>query len=431
MSVEVIATILLIGSFGLFIFIKVPIIYAIGLSSVITTLYLDLPLQMVVQNSIMGMSKFSLLAVPFFIFAGEIMSSGGIATRLIDLSNALVGWLRGGLAMVNIVASMFFGGISGSSAADTSSLGSVLIPIMRKQGYDGEFATNVTMASSVQGILIPPSHNMVLYAMVAGSVSIGALFMAGFVPGVLLGVALMIYSYIVAVKRNYPKGDKFELKNVWVSVKRAYLGLLTVLIVVFGVIGGIFTATESAAIASVYAFIITFFVYREIPLKEFWAIVRRTIKTLSIVIILIGVSASFGWLLAYLKVPELVTASIFAVSTNPIVVMMILNVILLLLGTIMDMSAIILIASPVLLPIAVKVGMDPVHFGVVMILNLGIGLITPPVGSTLFIGSAISGISMERLSKTLLPFYGVMFIVLMLITYVPIVVMWLPKLMGY
>jgi len=422
---------LLLGVFFLLILFRTPIAFAIGFSSLMTTLYLGLPVGMVVQNMVKGINVFALMAVPFFILAGEIMGSGGISDRLIKLSNACVGWMRGGLAMVNIMASMFFGGISGSSAADTSSIGAIMIPMMKKQGYDAEFATNVTMASSVQGMLIPPSHNMVIYSLAAGGVSVGALFMAGMVPGILLGVALMIFSYIMSVVRKYPVGESFSVKNLLLTLKDSILGLGTVLIVVVGVITGIFTATESAAIAVVYSFILTFFIYREIPLKEFWNILSRSLKTLSIVMILIGTSSAFGYLLAYLKVPALIAQGIFAISTNKIIVLLVMNAFMLFLGMIMDMSSIILIATPILLPIAVQVGVDPIHFGAVMILNLGIGVITPPVGSTLFIGSAISGVKIERLSVTLLPFYAVMFVVLMLITYVPQVVMTIPTLLGF
>lgn len=424
-----IAVTLLLGTFFLLIFLGQHIAFAVGTATVITTLYLGIPLQIIAQNMVKGINSFSLLAVPFFILAGEIMSTGGISRRLINLANALVGWFRGGLAMVNIVASMFFGGISGSAAADTSSLGSILIPIMKKQGYDAEFATNVTMASSIQGILIPPSHNMVIFAMAAGGVSIGRLFLGGMFPGILLGVALMIYSYIVSIKRNYPVGDKFNVKNILKATYDAGLGLGTVLIVVVGVITGIFTATESAAIATVYAFVVTFCIYREVPLSAFWGILTRSIKTLSVVMLLIGTATAFGWVMAYLEIPSLITASIMGVSKNPILIMLIINLLLLILGTMLNMVSIILILTPILMPIVQSLGIDPVHFGVIMILNLGIGLITPPVGTVLFIGSAISKVSIERLSKTLIPFYCVMIIVLLLVTFVPGLTMYFPNLL--
>lgn len=429
MDTNTIAVFILVGTFFAMIICRFPIAFAIGISSILTTAYLGLPLMQVAQIMVKGVNVFSLMAVPFFIIAGELMGAGGISKRLISLSDAIVGWIRGGLAMVNIVASMFFGGISGSSTADTASLGTILIPMMKDQGYDEEFATNVTMTSSVQGLLIPPSHNMVMYAMVAGSVSVGRLFLAGFVPGILLGIALMIYSYILAVKRHYPKGDPFSIKRLITTMADSVWGLMTVIIVVLGVVTGIVTATESAAIAVVWAIMVSFFIYRELTLKEMWKLMERSLSTLAIVLILISTSTVFGWLLTYLKMPEMVVNAILGLTGNKYAIMFILNVIMLVLGTIMDMSAIILVATPILLPVATSIGIDPVHFGAIMILNLGIGLITPPVGGTLFVGSAVSGVPIERLVKTLLPFFAVMIAVLLLITYVPGLVMWLPNLM--
>ena len=429
MATNEIATILLLGSFVVLIFMRVPIGFALGLSSIITTWYLDLPLMVVAQGIVRGIDVFVLLAVPFFIIAGEIMGAGGISARLVGLANALVGRFRGGLAMVNVLASMFFGGISGSSAADTSSIGSLLIPIMKKKGYDGDFATSVTMAGSVQGILSPPSHNMIIFALVAGSVSIGRLFLAGVIPGILLGGALMVFCYIMSVIRKYPVGEKVDFRTAMKSLWDSSLGLATVLIVVVGVISGIFTATESAALAAVWAFIVTFFVYREIPLSRMNEILGNSLKILAIILIMIGTSSAFGWLTAYLRVPGLVAQSILGVTDNPILIMLILNGIMLFLGMIMDMAAIILVATPVLLPIAIKIGIDPIHFGIIMMLNLGIGLITPPVGNTLFIGSAIAGISIEQLTKCMLPFFGVMLAVLALVTFCPSIVMFLPNLL--
>lgn len=423
------ATILLVGSFLVFIFLRFPIAYSLGISSVLTAMYLKMPVEIVAQNIVRGINAFSLMAVPFFIIAGDLMSSGGIATRLVKLADALVGWMRGGLAIVNIVASMFFGGISGSSAADTASLGPILIPMMNKQGYDNEFSTGITCSSSVQGMLIPPSHNMVIFAMVAGSVSVGALFLAGFVPGMLLGISLIIYSLVVSKKRNYPKGDKFHVKTAWKAFKEAIWGLITVLIVVVGVISGFFTATEAAGLSVLWAFFVTFFVYREIPLKMFWTIIGRSLKTVAMVMIIIGTSAAFGWLLAYLKVPEMVAGGILGVTQNKFLVLLIINIILLVFGMLMDMAAIITITTPILLPIAMQVGMDPVHYGAMMILNLGIGVLTPPVGTTLFIGAAISGLKIERLAKSMLPIYAVMLVTLFLITNIPAITMTLPAIM--
>lgn len=420
--------ILLISFFGL-ILVGAHVAFAMLAASILTTLYLGFPLLLVAQNIIDGINNFAFLAIPFFILAGQIMSHGGISARLVTLSNALVGWMRGGLAMVNILASMFFGGISGSAAADTASLGSILIPVMKKNGYDGEFATSVTLASSVQGLLVPPSHNMVIFALAAGGVSIGRLFLGGLVPGVVLGIALMLFSYILSVFRKYPKGDAFSFLNVLRALRESILGLGTVLIVVIGVVTGVFTATESAAIAVVYAFVVTFFVYREIPLSAFWNILRDTIRTLSMVMLLIAAAGAFGWCIAFLRIPTLLAEGILGFTSSTVVALLIINGLLLVLGTMMGMASIIVIMTPILLPIVVQFGMHPVQFGAVMILNCGIGLLTPPVGGVLFVGSAVSGIKVERLSRAMLPFYAVMFLVLMCITFIPQITMYLPNLL--
>ncbi len=427
---QTIATIIIIGSFLLMLLLRFPIAFSLGLSSIFTAMYLGMPLAMVAQNIVRGINTFSIMAVPFFILAGEIMSSGGIADRLVKLADACVGWMRGGLAIVNVLDSVFFGGLSGSSAADTASLGPILIPMMTKQGYDKDFATAMTCATSVQGMLIPPSHNMVIYAMVAGSVSIGALFMAGLIPGLFLAAAFIVYAFIAAKKRNFPKGSPFSLKNLWVSFKGASWGLVIVFIVVVGVISGYFTATEASALAVVWAFFVTFFVYREVPLREFWNILGRALRTVVMVMMIIGSSAAFGWLLAYLQVPKLVASSILSLTNNKVLVLLIINAILILFGMFMDMAAIITITTPILLPIAMQVGMDPVHYGAMLILNLGIGVLTPPVGSTLFIGAAIAKLKIEELAKALIPFYLVMLIVLMFITFVPGISLTIPKMLG-
>lgn len=423
-----VATAMLIIMFFGFILLRMPIAYAIGVASVITMMYLQLPLMQVVQLMVKGVFSFSLMAVPFFIVSGEIMGKGGISDKLIELSDALVGWIRGGLAMVNIVASLFFGGISGSSAADTASLGTILIPMMVKQGYDDDFSTDVTMASSVEGILIPPSHNMVIYSTVAGSVSVGRLFLAGFAPGVCLGITLMIYSYYISVKRNYPKGTPFNVKHLLKTAGSAVWGMFTVMIVVVGVVAGIFTATESAAIAVDWSLIVSFFIYRKMNFKDFWQVLENALNTLAIVLILISTSSAFGWLLTYLKVPAMISGAILGFTTNKYLILIMMNILMLIFGTMMDMSVIILVLTPILLPIATQIGIDPVHFGVIMITNLGIGLVTPPVGSTLFIGAAISKIPLERLSKSMLPFYVCMLIVLIIVTYIPAFCMTLPNL---
>ncbi len=418
---------ILVITFFVLIFLSFPVAYAIGIASVVGMMYMGLNLQQIVQLMVKGVFSFSLMAVPFFIIAGEIMGKGGISDRLIKLSDSLVGWMPGGLAMVNIVASMFFGGISGSSAADCASLGTILIPMMVDQGYDDDFSANVTMTSSVQGILIPPSHNMVIYATVAGSVSIGRLFIAGYMPGILLGVALMIYSFYVSVKKNYPKGEAFNFRNFLKVGLDAVWGLFTVLIVVVGVVAGVFTATESAAVAVVWALFCGAFIYRQLTFKDFWQVLENALNTLAIVLILIATSSAFSWCLTYLKVPSIMATAVLSVTHNKILILLMMNVIMLIFGTMMDMSCNILLLTPILLPIAQQIGVDPVQFGCIMILNLGIGLITPPVGSTLFIGSAISKVPIERLGKTLIPFFAVMLVVLAIVTYWPAFTMTMPN----
>ena len=423
-----IAAIILIGTFLLLIAIGGNIAYALGMAAIACALYLHFPLMTVVNLILVKFGNFSLLAVPFFILAGELMGSGGISDRLIKLSKALIGWMRGGLSMVNILASTFFGGISGSAAADTASLGAILIPMMEKEGYDREFATSITMTSSVQGILIPPSHNLVIYAVAAGGVSIAELFMAGLVPGLILGLVLAVYCYFVAVKRHYPKGDRFRVRAVLHELKGSIWALGTIIIVVGGVVAGICTATEAAAIAVVYSFIVTFFVYRDIPLKEFPNILKRSVKTMSTVLILTSCATAFSFFITYLQIPQKLTAGLLAISSNKFILLLIINAILLLLGCFMNTVSIILIMTPILLPVVESLGMSGVQFGVMMILNLGIGLITPPVGNILFIGSSVSGLPIERLSRSVLPQLGVMVVCLLLVTYIPFISMGLPTL---
>jgi tripartite ATP-independent transporter DctM subunit len=313
--------------------------------------------------------------------------------------------------------------------ADVSSIGTIMIPMMKKKGYDGDYSVAVTVTSACQGIIIPPSHNMIIYSLAAGGVSVGRLFLGGFIPGVLLGIVLMILSYAIAVKRGYPKEQKYTMKEAVQLTKDAILGLLTAVIIIGGVISGVFTATESAAIATVYAFVITFFVYREIPLKEFRVILFSSLKTLAMVMSLIAAASAFGWLLAFLQIPAKVTQGLLAITESRVALLLLINLLLLLLGTIMDMAPLILITTPILYPVVVgALGMDPVQFGIMMMLNLGIGLATPPVGSALFVGCAVGRTSIENATKAMLPFYVVMIVVLMLITFVPNMVMFIPNL---
>ena len=430
MDIQTLAIITLLGSFAVMIFLRFPIAYAVGLSSVFCLLVQDKSLMDVCRLMVKGISSFSLMAVPFFITMGVLMGSGGISEKLIALANSCVGWMRGGLAQVNVVASYFFGGISGSASADTASLGSLLIPMMVDEGYDADFSTAVTITSSVEGLLVPPSHNMVIYATTAGGISVGSLFLAGYLPAAVLALSLMIGSYIISVKRNYPKGDKFSLKVFCKQLLTSIWALAAILIVVVGVVGGMFTATESAAIAVIYSLIVSVFVYKGLDWKGVWNALDQCVSTLSIVLILIATSSVFGNCLTMLHVPDMAATAITSVSSNPIVIALLLNVILLVLGMIMDMAPIILIATPILLPIATQIGMDPIQFGIMMVLNCGIGLLTPPVGAVLFIGSAVGKTPMEKVVKATLPFYLCMLITLLLITFVPDISLLIPKLLG-
>ena len=426
MTTQTTAIIILLVSFLIMIFLRFPIAYAVAISSLLCLAYQGINFNILCQYMVKGISSFSLMAVPFFITMGCLMGSGGISSKLIDLANACVGWMTGGMAMVNIVASYFFGGISGSAAADTASLGTILIPMMVDQGYDDDFSTAVTITSSCEGLLVPPSHNMVIYAMSAGGISVGSLFLAGYIPGALLALSLMIGSYIISKRRHYPKGEKFSFKNLVKQFSVSFWALAAIIIVVVGVVGGWFTATESAAIAVIYSLIVSVFIYKGLTWKGVWKVLDQCIDTLSIVLILIATSSVFGYCLTYLHVPDRAANFIVGLTSNPILIALLLNLILLVLGCIMDMAPIILIATPILLPIAKSIGIDPIQFGIMMILNCGIGLLTPPVGSVLFIGSAVGKCKMERVVKATLPFYLCMIIVLLLITFIPQVSMFLP-----
>ena len=427
-----IASAILLATFFVLLLLRVPITFTLALSSIVTAAYMDVPLTAVVQRMVQGVRSFSLLAIPFFILAGEIMSRGGISRRLIEFSNVVIGRMRGGLAQVNVLASMFFGGISGSAVADVSSIGTIMIPVMKQKGYDSDYSTAVTVTSACQGIVIPPSHNMIIYSLAAGGVSVGQLFLGGFVPGVLLGVGLMAMSYIIALRRGYPKERSFTLREGLRITRDAFLGLLTAVIIIGGVVSGVFTATESAAVAVVYAFVITFFVYREIPLRALPKILMNALKTLAMVMSLIAAASAFGYLLALLRIPARATELLLSISTNRVALLLLINALLLVLGMIMDMAPLILITTPILYPVVVQtLGLHPVHFGIIMMLNLGIGLATPPVGSALFVGCAIGEVSIERATRAMLPFYAIMVTVLLVVTFVPQIVMFVPqRLMG-
>jgi tripartite ATP-independent transporter DctM subunit len=420
----------LLGSFAVLCALGVPVAYALGLSAIFAALWADIPLEAVMIKMSDGVDEFALLAIPFFVLAGGIMAEGGMAARLILLAKVFVGFIRGGLALVNILASTLFGSISGSSVADTASIGSVMIPQMVKQGYSRVFATNVTICGSVQALLIPPSHNAVIYSIAAGgTVSIASLFLAGVFPGLLFGLCLVGLVMWTAQKRDFPKEKPIPLRDVPRIVIDALWGLVTIVIIMGGILSGVFTPTESAAVACVYAFLVTLFVYRDYKWRDLPHLIHRVVKTVAMVMMLIGFSVAFGYMMAIMQIPAKMTQFFLGISENKYVFLMLVNLLLLLLGTFMDLAPMLLICTPIFMPVILKLGIDPVHFGMIMILNLGIGLITPPVGPTLFVGCAIGKVTMEQVSKELWPFYGAMCFALLLVTYIPAISLWLPGLM--
>jgi tripartite ATP-independent transporter DctM subunit len=422
-----VAALVLLGAFAVLAAIGMPVAYALGLSALVAALWIDLPLEAVMLKISDGADDFSLLAIPFFVLAGAIMAEGGMALRLINLAKIFVGWIKGGLALVNILASTMFGCISGSSVADTASIGSVMIPQMVKQGYPRIFATNLTICGSVQAVLIPPSHNAVIYSLAAGgTISIASLFLAGVLPGLLFGVCLVGLVLWKSRSIDFPPGEPITLRQSIKVALDAFWGLVTIVIILGGILSGIFTATESAAVACVYAFAVTMFIYRDYRWRDLPRLVHRVVKTVAMVMILIGFAAAFGYLMAIMQIPALATKFFLSVSDNRYVVLLMINVLLLVLGTFMDMAPLILICTPIFLPVIKSLGIDPVHFGMIMLVNLGIGLITPPVGPTLFVGCAIGKVTMEEISRELWPFYGAMCFALLLITYIPAISLWLP-----
>ena len=390
-------TLVLLGSFVVLILIGMPVAYALGLASLV----------------------------------GALMAEGGMSRRLVAFASVLVGFVRGGLSLVNILASTFFGGISGSAVADTASIGSVLIPEMERKGYPRDFSAAVTVSGSVQAILIPPSHNMVIYSMAAGgSVSVAALFLAALLPGLLLGAMLAAYCLYVARKRNFPKGDVTPLRQALKISGEAMWGLMTMAIILGGIMTGIFTANESASIAVIWAFFVTMFIYRDYKWRDLPKLVHRTVKTVTVVMILIGFAASFGYVMTVMQIPLKITNIFTSLTSNAYLILFYIKIMMLILGTLMDMAPLILILTPILLPVVKTLGVDPVHFGIIIMVNLGIGLLTPPVGSVLFVGSAVGKIKIEALVEAMYPFFGVLLALLALVTYVPALTLWLPRLMG-
>ncbi len=420
---------LLLGSFTLLLLIGVPVAFCLGAAAFATVLYMDLPPIVVFQQLASGMNVFSMLAIPFFIFAGDLMMRGQIADRLVALAAAMVGHLRGGLGQVNIVAATLFGGVSGSAVADASAVGGVMIPQMKARGYAPDYAVNITANAALIDLLIPPSHNMILYVIAAGgAISVADLFTAGIVPGLVMMLSLMVVAWLVAVKRGYPR----ETFPGWAILARlifnAIPGLMLIVIIFAGVRSGVFTATESACVAVIYALLVVLLVYRSLSWEGFVHAVGGAVRTTGMVMLIIGTASAFGWLMALLQVPAQTVALMKGITDDPLMTLLIINIVLLLLGTFMDMAPLIMIGTPIFLPVVKAIGMDPVQFGIVLIVNLGIGTITPPVGPVLFVACAVGKVSMWDATKTSAPFYAAMVVVLMLVTYVPALSLWLPAL---
>ncbi|UIJ72502.1 TRAP transporter large permease [Aurantimonas sp. HBX-1] len=420
---------ILFGVFTLLMLIGTPIAFCLGIASFATVAYMGLPPLVVFQRLNSGMSVFSLLAIPFFIYAGDLMVRGGIASRIVAFAASLVGHLRGGLGQVNIVTATLFGGISGSAVAEAAAVGGLMIPQMKARGYGTDYAVNITSMAALIALLLPPSHNMIIYSISAGGrISIADLFTAGVLPGLLLAVSLMITAYFVARKRGYPTETFPGFLMVAHLAAVALPGLLLIAIIFGGVRSGVFTATESSCIAVLYALVVTLFVYRQMTWDDFLHSTMGAVRTTAMVLLIIGMAAAFSWLMAFLRVPASLVASMNAISESPWVILLLLNLIMLVLGTFMDMGPTIIICTPIFLPLVEAYGIDPVHFGVIMILNFGIGLNTPPVGAVQFVACAVGKISVWESMRSIWPFYGAGVAVLLLVTYIPAISLWLPSL---
>ncbi len=425
---------ILVISFLILLSCGVPISFSIGLSTLATMLISikTIPsFTTIAQRMATGIDSFALLAIPFFILAGQLMNSGGIARRLIDFARVLVGKLPGGLAFVNIMAAMLFGAISGSAAAAASAIGGFMTPVMKKEGYDPGFSAAVNIASSTTGLIIPPSNILIVYSLASGGVSIAALFLAGYIPGILMGLALMGVAFVYAKKHNYKTTYSVTFNEGIKRFSDAIPSLLLIIIVIGGIIAGYFTATEASAIAVLYAFILSVFFYKEVKLKDLPKILLSSASTTAIVMLLIGTSMAMSWVMAYENIPQNVATALVGLSENKFVILIIINLILLAVGTFMDMTPAVLIFTPIFLPVAVHMGIDPIHFGIIMVMNLCIGLCTPPVGSILFIGCSVAGLSITKVLKPLVPMFIVMTITLILVTYFPQLSLWVPRFFGF
>lgn len=419
---------LLFLSFIILIFLGVPVAFSLGISSLIYLFTMDIPLIIAAQKMYSGIDSFVLVCIPGFILAGNLMNSGGITKRIINFSNALVGFIRGGLALANVAASMLFAGISGTALADTASIGAIMIPAMKEEGYDADFSAAVTASSSTIGPIIPPSLPMIIAGTLVG-LSVSKLFLAGAIPGVLLGIGLMLVSYYISVKRNYPKGERQPLKYIIKSFFGAFWAIMMTVIILWGILGGVFTPTEASIVAVVYAIIVGKYVYKELKFKDMPKIFIESMRMTASIMILVGFASLFAWIMASEQIPQLVAKTILSVSSSPIIVILLLNILLLFVGTFMETIAALVILFPVLLPVATSIGMDPVQFGVMAVLNLMIGLTTPPVGVCLFVASNIGKLSIVQITKAILPFLLVSIIVLLLVSFVPAISLFLPSLL--
>ena len=437
MSVNGLATLVLIGGFFLLMALKVPITFSMFIAACGSCLIVGKPITEMCRMMLSGVNNFTMLAIPFFIVMGEIMAAGQISDKIVDVANLLVGRFRGGLAYVNCIDSMFFGGISGSAVADVSSLGSVVIPMMKNQGYDADFSVGLTVTTSCQGVLIPPSHNMVIFALAyGGGISVGELFYAGIFPGIALGLGFMLVCFFLGKKYRFPKGSKMfaDEKIRWIGkdengkikvgpclkvVIDVILPLLTLGIILIGTGAGVFTATESSAVACFYTFFLTYCVFRTAKIKDFGKVLKNSLKTLAIVLTLIATAKAFAYMMTFLRIPALITSALIGVTTNPVILILLMIIILLILGCFMDMAPLIMIMTPILKPVAQSVGMAPIHFGILIIFTLAIGLCTPPVGSALFVGCAVGHTSLESTSKKMLPLLVTMVVVELLVVFIP------------
>ena len=433
MSITLIGFVCLFVVLFALLLLKVPVSYSVGIATLITLL-ISLPglpaITTICQQMTTGIDSFALLAIPFFILAGEIMNSGGIANRLINFSKSLVGSFPGGLLYVNIISAMFFGAVSGSAAASASAIGGVLAKRMDKENYPKPFSAALNITSSTVGLIIPPSNVLIVFALAsAGTASVEALFLAGYLPGILLGFAFVLWAAIIAVKKKFPKEDRVSFKQLFCDFKKAILSILMIVVVVGGIVFGVFTATEGAVIAVIYALVLSLF-YKEITVKDLKPVIVKSCKTVAVVMFLISTSMALSWLFAFNEIPQLISDFMLASFDNPILMLLAINITLLIVGTFMDMTPAVLIFTPIFLPIVTAIGMDPVHFGIVMVLNLCIGLCTPPVGTLLFIGSGVANVEVTKVIKPLLPFLGVMLLVLLLVTFIPEISLFLPSLFG-